>query len=139
MVWQEMILNYFWLIFIKQSAHVFHSIYSEKVWRYQRRKSYYCPIMCLYVLSSMVWCSLLFLYKNDVRFVFVWGLMSYLRYLCLFGSSLYDGSCLIYVICVCLRVVMSNTYCVVFLFCLSSSCVFSFSGLSIFYFPFVIL
>ena len=28
-----------------------------------------------------------------------------------------------YVICVCLRIVVSNTYCVVFLFCLSSSCV----------------
>jgi len=30
---------------------------------------------------------------------------------------------LIYVICVCLRIVVSNTYCVVFLLCLSSSCV----------------
>ena len=39
------------------------------------------------------------------------------------------SSCLIYVICVCLRIVVSNTYCVVFLFCFSSSC---FSGLSIF-------
>jgi hypothetical protein len=38
------------------------------------------------------------------------------------------------VICVCLRIVMSNAYSVVFLFCLSSSCVpyvASFSGLSI--------
>ena len=32
-----------------------------------------------------------------------------------------EGSCLIYVICVCFRIVVSNTYCVVFLFCLSSS------------------
>jgi hypothetical protein len=31
--------------------------------------------------------------------------------------------CLIYVICVSLRIVVSNTYCVVFLFCFSSSCV----------------
>ena len=31
-------------------------------------------------------------------------------------SCLYEGSCLIYVICVCLRKVVSNTYCVVFLF-----------------------
>jgi hypothetical protein len=30
-------------------------------------------------------------------------------------------SCLIYIICVCFRMVMSNTYCVVFLFCFSSS------------------
>jgi cell division protein FtsW (lipid II flippase) len=28
-----------------------------------------------------------------------------------------DGTCLIYFICVCLRIVVSNTYCVVFLFC----------------------
>ena len=32
-----------------------------------------------------------------------------------------EGSYLIYVICVCFRIVVSNTYCVVFLFCLSSS------------------
>jgi hypothetical protein len=32
-----------------------------------------------------------------------------------------DNSCLVYVICVCLRIVVSNTYCVVFLFCFSSS------------------
>jgi len=45
---------------------------------------------------------------------------------------------LINVICVCLRIVMSNTYCVVFLFCLSSSCVLyvaSFSRLSILWWP----
>jgi len=46
--------------------------------------------------------------------------------------------CLIYVICVCWRMVVSNTYCVVFLFCFSSSCVpyvASFSGLSIVDYP----
>ena len=54
-------------------------------------------------------------------------LFSFLCFPIMFGSSLaplvcrYDGSCLIYVICVCLSVVVSNTYCVVFLFCLSSS------------------
>ena len=37
---------------------------------------------------------------------------------------LWEGSCLIYVICVCLRIVVSNSYCAaVFLFCLSSVCV----------------
>ena len=41
--------------------------------------------------------------KNDIRFVFTY-------------SCLYEGSCLIYVICVCLCIVMSNTYCVVFCF-----------------------
>jgi len=51
-------------------------------------------------------------------------------------------ACLIYVICVCLRIVVPNTYCVVFLFCFISSCVphiVSFSGLSIFDCPFDIL
>jgi len=58
----------------------------------------------------------------------------------MFGSSLppvvcWGGwvSCLIYVICVCLCIVVSNTCCVVFLsFFLSSSCAAIFSGLSIF-------
>jgi hypothetical protein len=47
---------------------------------------------------------------------------------------MFNGSYLIYVICVCLRTVVSNTYCGVFLLCLSSFCipyVPSFSGLSI--------
>jgi hypothetical protein len=77
------------------------------------------PIMCLYVLSSVLWCPLRFPHKNDVRFVFT-------------SSAVV---CLIYVICVCLRIVVSNTYCVAFLFCFSSSCVLyvaSFSGLSMF-------
>ena len=42
-----------------------------------------------------------------------------------------EGECLIYVICVCLQTVMSYTYYVVVLLCLSSSCVSyvaSFSG-----------
>jgi hypothetical protein len=33
-----------------------------------------------------------------------------------------DGLCLIHVICDCLCIIVSNTYCVVFFFCLSSSC-----------------
>jgi hypothetical protein len=43
-----------------------------------------------------------------------------------------------YIICVCFRTVASNTYCPVFLLCLSSYCVLyvaSFSGLSIFNCP----
>ena len=39
----------------------------------------------------------------------------------MFDSS--QSSCIIYVICVCLRIAVSNTYCVEFLLCLSSSCV----------------
>ena len=47
-----------------------------------------------------------------------------------------------YVMCVCLHIVVSNAYCVVFLLCLSSSCisyVAILSGLSIFDCPFGIL
>ena len=35
-----------------------------------------------------------------------------------------EGSCLIYVICVCLRIVVTIAYCVVFVFCFPSSCVY---------------
>ena len=77
-----------------------------------------------YVLSSMLWCPLRFQHKNNVRFVFS-------------SSCLKEGSCLIYVTCVCLRIVMFKTYCVVFLFSLSTSCVHyvaNFYGWSIFEF-----
>jgi hypothetical protein len=101
-----------------------------------------CPIMCFYVLSSVLWYLLQFPYKNDFQFVFT-------------SSSLQDSH-FIYVICVCLCIVVSNTDCVVFfvlfffvlctlccfLFCFSSSCVpyvASFSWLSIFVCPFGIL
>jgi hypothetical protein len=50
------------------------------------------------------------LHRNNVRFV-------------LTSSCLYECSCLTYVILVCLRIVVTNTYCVVFLLCFSSSCV----------------
>jgi hypothetical protein len=52
-----------------------------------------CPIMCLKVLSSVLWCLLRLSHKNDV--------------LCVFSSRL----C---VVCGCLCVVMSNVYCSVF-------------------------
>jgi hypothetical protein len=42
-------------------------------------------------------CPLRFLYKNSLPYVFT-------------SSCLYEGSCLIYVICVCLCTVVSNTY-----------------------------
>ena len=72
------------------------------------------PIMCLYVLSSVLWCPLRIQHKNYVPFF----------------------------ICVSLRIVVSNTCCVMFMFCFSSSCVpyvASFSGLSICDCPFGIL
>jgi hypothetical protein len=54
------------------------------------------PIMCLYVLSSVLWCPLRCPHKHQVRFAFT-------------------SNCLqVYVICVYLRIVVSNTYCVVF-------------------------
>jgi hypothetical protein len=98
------------------------------------------PIICLFVLISTLWCPLQFPHKNDVRFVFT-------------SSCLQEGSCLIYVICVYLRIVVSDTswiyqyhgncliggmtcllftsswipvfsfLCCVLSFCLSSSCV----------------
>ena len=52
-----------------------------------------CHIMCLYVLSSVLWCSLRFPSKNDFRLIrlylqlFVGGRISYLRYLYLFAYS----------------------------------------------------
>jgi len=56
-----------------------------------------CPIMCLYILSSVLWCFIQFLHNNLQ--LFVGGLMAYLC-------------------CVCLHIVVSNTYCVMFLLCL---------------------
>jgi len=81
--------------------------------------------VCLYVLSSVLGCPLRFPHTklcsvSPLPPDFVGELMSYLRY----------G--------VCLCIVMSNTYHVVFLFCFSLSCVpyvASFSGLSIFVDP----
>jgi hypothetical protein len=67
-----------------------------------------CPIKLLYILSSMLWCPLRFPHKDNVWFVFP-------------SSCLEKGSCLIYIICVCLHIVVSNTYCVVFFFILSIS------------------
>ena len=52
------------------------------------------------------------------------------------SSCLWEGACLIYVICVCLCIVVSRTYCVVLCFSFSSSCVrhvHSFSGMSPFF------
>ena len=67
-----------------------------------------CPIRCLYILNSMLWCPLWFSYEN-VLFIYTF-------------SCLWEGSCLIYVIWVSLCIVMSNAYCVVFLLCFSVLC-----------------
>ena len=66
-----------------------------------------CRSLCSWFV---LWCPLLFWHRNDVRVVFA-------------SSCVWEGSCLIYVVCVCLRIVVSKTYCVVFLLYLYSSCV----------------
>ena len=68
-----------------------------------------CPTMCLSVLSVVLWGPLRFPRGRDVRFVFV-------------SSGLCEGSCLVFIVCVCLRVVVSNTYCVAFFFVLCTVC-----------------
>ena len=69
-------------------------------------------MLCYYVLSFVLWCPLLFPHKNDALFFFA-------------SSCLYEGSYLIYVVCICVRIVVLffSTYYV--------PCVASFSGLSI--------
>jgi hypothetical protein len=47
----------------------------------------------------VLWCPLRFPHANDVRFVFT-------------SSCSQEGSGLIYLICACLYIVMSNTYCI---------------------------
>ena len=59
----------------------------------------YCPIMRVYVLSSVLWCPLRFPHKKRC---------SVRHY-----PQLFVG-CLIYVICVCLPIVVFNTYCAVY-------------------------
>ena len=89
---------------------------------------FFCGVCVVYLFSFLCcpiyvsWCSK-FRIENEVRFAFT-------------SNCLQKGSFLIYIICVCLLMVVSITYCVVFLFCFSSFCVCyaaSFSGLSIFF------
>jgi hypothetical protein len=76
-------------------------------------------------LSSVLLCSLQFPHKNDIWFVFATGARgtgggggnSVPRAPVVFASSCL-WSCLIYVVCACLRVVMFDTCCVVFFFVL---------------------
>jgi hypothetical protein len=62
-----------------------------------------CPIMCIYVLGSVLWCPLRFPHKtmfgSSLTPVVCWGLMSYLRYLCLFAcSGVQHISCCVFVL-----------------------------------------
>ena len=109
-------------------------------------------IKCLYVLNFVMWCPLLFLHKNDVRLsllpvvcgrvhvVFVVGVMSCLRCMCLLSH----GSVQHIVYCVFLRIVYSmmpvsldypfliapSVFSIVYLVCVLYDA--SFSGLSFF-------
>ena len=114
-----------YLIFLFfERSYIYHVFFGGSVFSFLC-----CPIVCFYVLSSVLRCPLRFPHKKlcSVRLylqLFSGGLVSYLRYICFLA---YSGV---------------NTYCVVFLFCLSSSCVpyvVGFSGLSIFDCPFGIL
>ena len=104
--------NMFTLVFFGgvHVAHRFNFVYCPIMCLYVLSSVLWCPIMCLYAMSSVLWCPIRFLHNNDVRFVFT-------------SSCLLENACLIYVFCVCLRIVVSNTYCVVALLCLSSFCV----------------
>jgi hypothetical protein len=53
----------------------------------------WCPIMCLYILSSVLWCP----HKTDVQFVFT-------------SNCLSEDSCLIYIICAFLSIVVSTFF-----------------------------
>jgi len=56
------------------------------------RFSFVCgPIMCSYVLTSVLWCLLRFPHKHYVRFVFI-------------SSCLWECACRVYVVYVCLRI-----------------------------------
>ena len=101
-------------------------------------------IIIVFVLSYSVSLRLWVLccdVRYDFRMKTIFGSSSP-QVVCIGGGGEEGGSCPIYVICVCFRIVVPNTCCVVFMFCLSSSCapnVASFSGLSIFECPFGIL
>ena len=71
--------------------------------------SFFVVLLCVFAVLFL-WCPLRFPHKNHVRYVFTFG-------------CLYKGSCLIYVVCDCLRIAVSNTYCAAIFVCLSSSCV----------------
>jgi hypothetical protein len=64
-----------------------------------------CPVVLLYlyVLSFLLWCPLRLPHNNDVRYVFIYSCWWYC-------------SCLIYDMCVCMRIVVPKTYCDVFCF-----------------------
>ena len=119
----QMFGYYFNYVCIDHSSRVksfmLRGLYSRKNHTYliQLRISWLVSLVCLLPFPHKKRCSVL-LYLQ----LFVGGFMS------------------LYVMCVCLRIVVANTYCLLFLFWLFSSCVpyvASFSGLSILLAPLV--
>ena len=85
----QLSLSMSFFVFFLGGVHVAHLL------------SFLCfPVVCIFVVSSVLWCPLRFRHKNYVRVVFT-------------SICLYEGSSLIYVSRVCLRILVSNTYCVV--------------------------
>jgi hypothetical protein len=91
-------INYYYLLQYTNHKHLY-----KRTITYLKSELVIFLVFCVFLLCV----PLRFPHKNDVRFVFS-------------SSCFRRGACLIYVIFVCLSVVVSNTYCVVFLFCLSS-------------------
>ena len=89
-----------------------------------------CFIYVFSVCLRMVVCRRARVLLTLFVFVCVWWvgmLMSYLRYLCLFVySGVQEGSCLIYIICACLCIVVCRRACY-----LRYLCLFEYSGVHI--------
>ena len=85
----------------------------------------------IYVICVCLVCLYLQLFVGGLKcLIYVICVCLVCLYLQLFVGGL---KCLIYVICVCLCIVVSNSYCVVLLFCLFSSCVPYVASFSVFY------
>ena len=99
--------------------------FSYFFWWGSRSSYLYLFVLSYYVPLRSASCVVIS-HKNYVRFVFT-------------SSCLWKCSFFIHVIYVCLHIVVSNEYCVVFLLCLSACCVpyvARFSRLSIIFCPF---
>jgi hypothetical protein len=85
---------------LKDSLKVIRSCKSKKVRQYSDHIC--CAFMCLYILSSVLWCLLRFPHKNDVRFSL---------------PPVVSGTAhVVFALYVCLHIAVYNTYSVVFFF-----------------------
>ena len=122
------LLDYLWDCF-KLTSEFFGGKFSTLCTEFFPVMSYILHVWFYYFPLFRIAYAFLCVSRNVIRLylqLFVGWFMSYLRFY----------------LCVCLRIVVSKTYHVVFLFCFSLSCVHyiaSFSGLFIFDWPFDIL